>query len=362
MTLLAERQSAPIETKQGVIEEARRRRRKRLLRPSIAAVGLLAIAVFVLVANSDGGAAKLGPLHLPPEAATIQPAKLAAEAPDGIAVRVLPELQGAEAGWTVQIIQRSGLSGTDGRLPSPENAIVSASSGWSSGERHDTTVVVTGPDAARVGFSDGRTVRTITEPGLPFGMRVALLLTPHHPITTLRSNFFDALRVTSVWNAKGQLLHSAPGVGSGLTWRIWNPPAKPSPGACTLTASGGYQSKWGQVAAKLRPYPTPIYGRAFLSCIDTEYFPAGCHGGECGLRASILLDAAKPNTATPAPIPGLTAIPGLPGITNTAANYGFEQLSARKIGNAWLVVTGGGLHAEHARIELLRHLTPTVHA
>jgi hypothetical protein len=205
-------------------------------------------------------------------------------------------------------------------------------------------------------------VPTITEPGLPFGMRVAVLLTPHRPPTTLRGRPLDVIRVTSVWNANGELLRSTPRLGSGLTWRIWNPPAKPSPGACTLSASRGYQSKWGQVAAKIRPYPTSIYGRAFLSCIDTEYFPAGCHGGECGLRASILLDAAKPNTATPAPIPGLTDIPGLPGYTNTAANYGFQEISARKVGHAWLVVTGGGLHAERARIELLRHLTPTVHA
>jgi hypothetical protein len=348
----------------GVIEEARRRRRARLLSLFAASAAVLAVLVGLAAAGIGGGAAKPRPLRLPPEPPRISPARLAAAAPDGVAVRVVPSLEGAQAGWTVQIIDRTGLSGTEGRLPSPENAIVTAMSGWSAGEPRDTSIAVTGPDVASVRFSDGRTVqrtvRTTAEPGLPFGMRVALLRTSHRELSVARSRRVAPIRVTGVWSATGELLHSAPEVGSGLPWRIWNPPAKPSPGACALHVSGGYAPKWGQVAAAIRPYPAPIYGRAFVSCIDTEYFPPGCHSPGCGIRASVLLDAASPGHVAPASIPGLSPIKGLAGYANSAQDYGFDQLSARRVGQTWIVAEDGGEHAEAARIQLLRDLSVTM--
>ena len=55
--------------------------------------------------------------------------------------------------------------------------------------------------------------------------------------------------------------------GSGLEWRIWNPPSPPSKGACSLSLTGGYHAttEWDQVAGALRPYPAAIDGRGFLS-------------------------------------------------------------------------------------------------
>ena len=141
--------------------------------------------------------------------------------------------------------------------------------------------------------------------------------------------------------------------GSGLEWRIWNPPEPPAKGACRLDVTGGYDAKteWGQVAGSLRPYPAPIDGRGFLSCIDTEYYVPGR-----GMRAAVLLDAHAPGRAAPAAIPGLEAIPGAGAISTSPMTTAREPLAARREGNAWIVVSGGGRGAEEARVDLLRHL------
>jgi len=358
MTLLAGRDTgqepAPsINPEQGVIEEARRRRRARLLRWSAAASATTALLVLLALLTSGAHIGTQRPLRLPAEPPLIPAARLAASAPYGIAVRVTPNLEGAQAGWDVQIIQRNGMSGTSGPLATPENPIVSAGTGWNSGERSDTTVVVTAPNVALVRFAGGRTARTVHEPGLPNALRVAVLRSPRHAK-------LSSLRVLSVQSTSGETIHEGAIRGSGLPWRIWNPPAKPSPGACSLRATGGYATEWGQVAAAIRPYPAPIYGRAFLSCIDTEYFPPGCHSPGCGIRASVLLDAASPGRVAPASIPGLSRIPGLPRYANSAQNYGFEQLSARRVGDAWIVAEGGSEHGQAARIRLLRDLAVSI--
>jgi len=367
VTLLADRDTTeahapPTSPQQGVIEEAHRRRRARRIRWALAASVLLAGVAALTVAGGGGGGPAERPPRLPPEPRQVSPRRLAAAAPDGVAVRVIPSLGGAQANWDVQIIQRNGITVLgSGLLATASNPIVGGSSGWSIGEPTDTTVIVTAPDVARVHFSDGRTVGTVSEPGLPYGMRVAVLRTPHHKEPPFRP---AAIRAMGFENSAGEPIREGDVRGSGLPWRIWNPPAKPSLGACALHAAGGYATEWGQVAAVIRPYPAPIYGRAFLSCIDTEFFPSGCHSPGCGMRAAVLLDASRPDHVAPAPIPGLAAIRGLPGYANSEQDFGFGQLSARRVGDAWIVAEGplAVEHGEAARIRLLRNLTATVSA
>jgi hypothetical protein len=74
------------------------------------------------------------------------------------------------------------------------------------------------------------------------------------------------------------------------------------------------------------------------------------------LDAAILLDAAHPG-AIPAAIPGLTLVPRAAGFFNGPGDFKGE-LTATRHGNTWLVVAGGSNLAQ--RIEILRHLTPTV--
>ena len=171
--------------------------------------------------------------------------------------------------------------------------------------------------------------------------------TPHNP------NLRTLIRWVAAFDSSGRRMTERRVLGSGLEWRIWNPPARPANGACRLQLTGGYHatSEWGQVAGSLRPYPGTIAGRGFLSCIDTEYYVPGR-----GMRASVLLDAQAPGSTPPAAIPGLAPIPGLRGFFNASNGYDFEPLSARREGTAWLVVAGGGRGAEEARVRLLQHL------
>ena len=352
MTLLADRPEsetpAPVDPQQGVIEEARRRERDRRLRWASILLAVSALAALAAVLTFAHGATKVreGRLHISAEPVGPAPAD-PHRAGDSVLVRVSPNLNGAEAGWCVHVILPMVITGGCGLLPTATTLVVSDGTSWGSGERDDTTVAVTAPQVRTVDFSDHRRVRAVPAVGLPYGMRVAVLHTRHNP------DLHTLIRPIAMFGAGGRRLAERRVNGSGLEWRIWNPPEPPAKGACRLDVTGGYDAKteWGQVAGSLRPYPAPIDGRGFLSCIDTEYYVPGR-----GMRAAVLLDAHAPGRAAPATIPGLEAIPGTGGYLNVSNAYGAEPLTARREGNAWIVVSGGGRGAEEARVDLLRHL------
>jgi len=350
MMLLAESKAAQTpEPEQGVIEEARRREHSRRLRSASAALATLAALGALAAAGifaGRGPSAPEGPLHLPAEQA-LSPAAAPHAAHSSVVVRVSPNLNGAEAGWCVRVILRAVITGGCAPLPTTTTPLLSDGTSWGYRERDDTTVALTASEVRSVEFSDGHRAPAVPAPDLPYGMRIAVLRTPHsHSLRTL-------IKSVAVFDATGRRIPERRVWGSGLAWRIWNPPAQPAKGACRLQLTGGYHAntEWGQVAAALRPYPGAIAGRGLLSCIDTEFYVPGR-----GMRASVLLDAAHPDRALPAPIPGLTPVPGLRGIYNRAISYGFEPLTARREGAAWLVVADGGRGGEEARIRLLRHL------
>ncbi len=355
--LLLDRPSAAPDPEQGVIEEARRRRHRRLL---LSGAGVLA-ALATVVGAAALGSRRATPPHPavadPPPGVPGAPRQLPVAAalrrsPLGVLVRVTPNLEGTQAGWCVQVIAARGESGTCGLLPTPGTPILSGSTGWGNGERFDTTVLVTSPEVASVAFADGRRVSTVGDRELPYGLRVALLRTRHRPGPP--AGGLEA--VETAYDRAGRVIPVSAVRGSGLSWRIWNPPAAPSPGACALAVTGGYPARalWGQVAAALRPYPARVLGRGFVSCIDTEYQLPGAR-----VRASVLLDASSPARAAPAPIPGLAAVPGLPGFYETDPEYGFESLLARREGDTWLVAAGGAKDLK-ARARLLAHLRVSV--
>ncbi len=352
MTLLADpparETSEPVEPQQGVIEEARRRERGRRLRWASILLSLAAMAALAAALTLTQGAtrAREGSLHLPAEPAGPAAADLH-RAADSVLVRVSPNLTGAEAGWCVHLILPTLITGGCGPLPTATTLVLSDGTSWGNGARDDTTVAVTAPQVRSVEFGDRRRVRAVPAPGLPYGMRMAVLHTRHNPDPR------TLIRSVAVFGVGGDRLAERRVKGSGLEWRIWNPPEPPARGACHLQVTGGYDAKteWGQVAGSLRPYPAAIDGRGFLSCIDTEYYVPGR-----GMRASVLLDAHAPGRIAPATIPGLAPITGVRGYLNVSDAYGAEPLTARREGDAWLVVSGGGRGAEEARVHLLRHL------
>jgi hypothetical protein len=140
--------------------------------------------------------------------------------------------------------------------------------------------------------------------------------------------------------------------------RYWQQPEAPPRGLCELHASAlsGLLDKWGGVVTAIRSTPGQIVGDGFVPCLDTGYMLNG-HA----LQAAILLDASKPAHKLPGPIPGLLGITQDPGFYNTAPSLGYvNPMTAKRQGNAWIVVAGGGRNAEEARIRLLRHLTASI--
>jgi hypothetical protein len=91
-------------------------------------------------------------------------------------------------------------------------------------------------------------------------------------------------------------------------------------------ASAGGAAWWNWIPS----YPDAV-GALLVSCVDTEYY---LH--VWGLEAAVLLDARRSGRVL-GTLPGAQPVAGHQGAVN-APDGG---LTARRIGNAWLVVQGG---------------------
>jgi hypothetical protein len=351
---------APAGPEQGVIEEARRRQRSRRLRVSLAAVLALAGAGTLIAAATGGGTPAQAPLHLPPEPSPLPARHVGSTSP--ISVSLSPNLEGGQAGWCVLIIEASsGGGGTCGPLPTVGHPLLTGTSGWTHGDRDVTTTEITAPRVAYFLVNGKRHVATKSLPGLPYGLRVAII---HTPLGKFADRFARGAGLRGAGlptlvplNAQGKRIAETSDYGA-VWFRDWNRPAAPLAGPCRLHVSGlaSVTAEWGQVATAIRPYPAQIVGRGFLSCVDTEYYVPGR-----GMRAAVLLDAGDPGRVAPAVIPGLAPIPQAPGLYNGVGDYAFRgPMTAKREGDAWVVVAGGGRNAEEARIHLLRHLTASI--
>jgi hypothetical protein len=341
---------------QGVIEEARRRQRSRQLRASLAVLFALVGAGILILAATGGDAPTEAPLHLPPEPPPLL-ASHAGSSSQPVDVSLSPNLEGGQAGWCVTILEASGGSdGTCGPLPTAGHPLVTDGSGWTRGDRDVTTTEITAPRVAYFLVNGTRRVATKALPGLPYGLRVAIIHTLLHR-SAGRPAIRAGLPTVVPLDARGKPIRESSDHGA-VWFRDWNRPAAPLAGPCRLRVSGlaGVTAEWGQVATAIRPYPARIVGRGFLSCIDTEYYVPGR-----GMRAAVLLDAADPGRTAPAAIPGLLPIPQARGLYNGAGDYAFRgPVTAKRAGDAWVLVAGGGHNAEEARIRLLRHLELTL--
>jgi hypothetical protein len=224
------------------------------------------------------------------------------------------------------------------------------------------TVAITAPRVAYFLVNGARRVATRRLPGLPYGLRIAVIHTPLRGSADRLAAHGSTSPTLVPLDARGGPIAESRDYGA-VWFRDWNRPAAPLAGPCRLQVSGitGVTAEWGQVATALRPYPAPIVGRGFLSCLDTEYSVPHRNVPGWGLRAAVLLDAADPGRIAPAAIPGLTPIPQVPGLYNSTRDPVFRgPLTARREGSAWIVVAGGGPNAEEARVRLLRHLSVTL--
>ncbi len=344
---------APQEPEQGVIDDARRRQRRRRQR-SLAALIVLA-GIGGLAAAMIGGHHSHPPANANAEAASAAAIRARrAQAPTD--VRLTPSLEGGSYGWclsihgggTCPVIPTAGGGLQGGILVEPRS--------------HTETITLLLPDEAVGILVDGQRVHAVTIASLPYHLRLAAVTIPRRGTPSTPAGNAPpppgppTPQSLLAINAQGRILRSPPTPAHepGPRRVIWwaRPTALPH-GPCQIHAHGmpNLQPQWGHVATSITPYPQRIIGRAFYSCIDTEYY---VH--HWPLETAILLDAQHPGS-TPAAIPGLTRVPAAAAFYNGPGDFRGGQTAIRK-GNAWLVVAGGSGLAQ--RIEVLTHLTATV--
>ncbi len=333
----------PLEPNDGVIKEARRRQYlRRTAGAGLVIVGGFGIAAWALL--SGGGAAHSAGSRNP--SIPIERSGTASS----LQVRLSPSLNGGTYGWCIAVVKVDVAGGGCSAIPVASTPLAFTMSESNAKARKQTIVVLTDPQVAAILVGGNRRVSTLALRALPYGLRVARIVIP---LTARRS---PAGRLTVLTPAHPSLVAlDAQGrtLPSPLGFKRGAPVHLSAHGPCALRAVGlpGLTPEWSHVASAITPFAGTIVGRAFFSCIDTEYY---LHNWP--LDAAILLDASHPGTA-PVSIPGLTAVTGEPGYFNGPGDFKGELTAVRR-GDGWLVVAGGkGLEQ---RLEVLRHLTASV--
>jgi hypothetical protein len=337
---------------------------------TVIALGALAGGIF---GYAHSGSTSTGPRHR----AGVQHGRLrrAFQSP-----HISPALEGGSYGWCVTLADGGSCATV------PTKNVRTLSGVRSIGTLADTNVTpreerVTALLAAGVEgvLANGRPARVVTLARLPYGLRLTQIELPRptppapkgrtHGARSIgpppRPGFrtppappppTEAGRVLLATGIGGKPLayvesETGGGLAGGIHW--WERPHPLAPGPCQIRAHGlpALQPQWGHVASSIRPYRAQIIGRAFFSCIDTEYY---LHNWP--IETAILLDAEHPGRA-PAAIPGMRAIRGTPGLFDAPGDW-HGEITALRHGNAWLVVAGGsGLYQ---RLQVIRHLSASV--
>lgn len=139
--------------------------------------------------------------------------------------------------------------------------------------------------------------------------------------------------------------------------QTWNEAGYVPTGACTLKTEhvNGFVASRGAVLQNIKPVGG-LFGNAFLSCVDTEYFE---EKEDTYLDAAILLDAAHPGSPV-AELPGMKPLAGHPGVFVAARDWR-GRLVARRLHDAWLVVEEEKPLGLREPLRLLSHLRASVH-
>jgi hypothetical protein len=336
----------------GVIEEARRRQRARRIRvASIALIvaALIGFAFWVL----NGGASHASPVH----AADVNRTHAIQVSNRHVAFneRLVPTLTVGQVGWCI-VIEEDGRTGGSacGGVPTLSQPILQEQGSYSAGSAYETTVVVTDPQVTTILADNMLRVPTVSLPGLPYGLRGALIRIPiktpgqvlpggrlprlHAPTTTLVALDAQGRALPQRWNSR---------IPRQASVRAWHNPNGQPQGSCRLHAHiPGLFARSGEVASAIRPFSGDLVGHAFLPCVATVYY---VH--QIPLKAMVVLDAANPGARVVA-LPDFKPVPRMPGF------FAQGGLTARRSGNAWLIVGQGTGLAE--RVHFLRHLTATV--
>lgn len=301
-------------------------------------------------------------------------------------LQMSPYLRAGEAGWCVSVSYTAGhryLGTEDGCAYqlAGRPAIVASSASEPTPRGSTLNWAITARRVAAVSFA-GRVVRTRTDSRLPSGYRAAVELLPpgrgarkrvsrglasrSRMLASARSlipvEALDAhgqpIETSAMWRAvksaaPRRRLGSAGSYPTTPSTVFWMPPSDPPGLPCSIHSGTlrGPEPQWGNVSTRLASIGG-LEGIAFLPCADTEFY-----WDRWPLQAAVLLDAAHPGH-TPAALPRMQPVTGHPGVFDALGSIQ-GHLTARRIGDAWLVVQGGsGLGQRLALLSNLQVISP----
>ena len=326
----------------GVIRDARVRRAQRRNRIAGAVIALLAIGALIagLLESSNSNRAEHARATL-----AFQRARQRRQARGWY---ISPNLTGGGYGWCVMEPVGASCPTVPTENERTSGARVIGTAVGSVGTSHEERITLLLAAGVRGILANERSTQLHTRARLPYGLRIAQI---EYPKKTWTEHASTLLATGANGRPLGEINQESAGVEANIRW--WEKPERPASGPCQIHAHGlpALQGEWGHVATTISPYPARIIGRAFFSCIDTEYY---LHNWP--LETSILLDAQYPG-AFPAAIPGMKPITGEPELFWAPGDW-HGEITATRNGNAWVVVAGGsGLRQ---REEVLHHLTASV--
>jgi hypothetical protein len=322
-------------------------------------VGVTGILACMVAASSCSGGAHASTNTQPHNAYVSRPA------PNGH-VLLVPELQGGWAGWCVATGYRTATEDGSGcgEATTTSTGPIFDEAGCEGGKTRIEIYALTTSEVAAVSVYGGRPIPTFTNATLPDGLRAAtveVLRHNGHPSVDLGGALCP--RLTPL-DARGRPIRKKGISGRpqavGLPGTLhWEEPARPPKGDCGLTMTRLPKETMaieGDVATRIRqikPY-RGLLGRAFLSCVDAVYMNHEKHH----LTAAVLLDASHPG-ATPPPLPGMQPLAGHLGIFRAPGDG--DEMAARRIPGAWLVVEENDGIGLRVPVELLERLRATIH-
>jgi hypothetical protein len=271
----------------------------------------------------------------------------------GREVLLVPSVNAGWEGWCVIVD-----NGSEGGCPPGSSRFPIVAESWSSGgpPLGTSAYAVTTRNVFSVSFDGRKPIRTRAEAALPDGLR-AVEIEIHGESLLEESN---SLPRFIPFNGKGEMLpQSAKGersLGVEVPTVKLADPAHPASGVCRIHSLGlaGLRVGGGSVITRV-PSSTGIVGQGFLSCASTSYNLNGW-----SLLAGVLLDASHPGVEPP-PLSAMRPLKGHPDIFEAPGPEGTgpgEELVARRIHGAWLVVSRAKLRQ---RLTLLEHLRATIH-
>jgi hypothetical protein len=210
------------------------------------------------------------------------------------------------------------------------------------GSAHKVGLYLTAPEVAAVRISPSLTVLTAASSQLPDGYRYAVVVEPKgSPGPVAGSGPWPVAAL----NRDGRVIPArlVPGEAEmTVFWQAHHGPSTigpsaarstPPPAACEIDPRGleGAKLYYGAVVVHVHGQPQ-LEGDPYLSCAYTQLYYRGYT-----VQAAVLLDARHPGRL-PALLPDSVAVLSQPNTVNEPQRSVQQPITARRIGDAWLVV------------------------